>query len=92
MVASGQVVSYETTVVDVDGESSQCMVTRIGLFNAVCDGKYLEYAAASGQYAFLPRQPAGRYTKLLKTLAMLKLENNKIWGRSDWPNRRKFIS
>ena len=49
MVASGQVVSYETTVVDVDGESSQCMVTRIGLFNAVCDGKYLEYAAASGQ-------------------------------------------
>ena len=68
MVASGQVVSYETTVVDVDGESSQCMVTRIGLFNAVCDGKYLEYAAASGQYAFLPRQPAGRYTKTAKNI------------------------
>ena len=68
MVASGQVVSYETTVVDVDGESSQCMVTRIGLFNAVCDGKYIEYAAASGQYAFLPRQPAGRYTKTAKNI------------------------
>ncbi|NCV99335.1 MAG: MotA/TolQ/ExbB proton channel family protein [Proteobacteria bacterium] len=38
MVASGQVVSFTTDVIDVDGESK-------------------------GQYAFLPRQPAGRYTK-----------------------------
>ena len=66
MVASGQVVSFETTVVDVDGESSTCNVTRVGLFNAVCDGKYLEYISATGQYAFLPRQPAGRYTKTAK--------------------------
>ena len=66
MVASGQVVSFETTVVDVDGESSTCNVTRVGLFNAVCDGKYLEYISSTGQYAFLPRQPAGRYTKTAK--------------------------
>ena len=66
MVASGQVVSFDTTVIDVDGESSTCNVTRVGLFNAVCDGKYLEYVAATGQYAFLPRQPAGRFTKTAK--------------------------
>ena len=63
MAASGEVVSFDTTVVDVDGETSTCNVTRVGLFNAVCDGKYLEYIATTGQYAFLPRQPAGRYTK-----------------------------
>ena len=63
MVASGQVVSFTTNVIDVDGETSECNVTRIGLFNAVCDGKYLEYASSKGQYAFLPRQPASRYTK-----------------------------
>ena len=68
LVASGQVVSFDTTVVDVDGESSTCNVTRVGLFNAVCDGKYLEYAAATGEYAFLPRQPAGRYTKTAKKI------------------------
>ncbi|MFL2709714.1 MAG: MotA/TolQ/ExbB proton channel family protein [SAR86 cluster bacterium] len=66
MIASGQVVSFETTVIDVDGESSSCNVTRVGLFNAVCDGKYLEYVAATGQYAFLPRQPVGRFTKTAK--------------------------
>ena len=68
MVASGQVVSFDTTVIDVDGESSTCNVTRVGLFNAVCDSKYLEYVAATGQYAFLPRQPAGRFTKTAKSV------------------------
>ena len=68
MVASGQVVSFDTTVIDVNGESSTCNVTRVGLFNAVCDGKYLEYVAATGQYAFLPRQPAGRFTKTAKSV------------------------
>jgi len=68
MVASGKVVSFDTTVIDVDGESSTCKVTRVGLFNAVCDGKYLEYVAATGQYAFLPRQPAGRFTKTAKSV------------------------
>ena len=66
MVASGQVVSFDTTVIDVDGESSTCKVTRVGLFNAVCDGKYLEYVSATGQFAFLPRQPVGRFTKTAK--------------------------
>jgi len=68
MVASGQVVSFTANVIDVDGETSECVVTRVGLFNAVCDGKYLEYATAKGQYAFLPRQPVGRYTKTAKKI------------------------
>ena len=80
MVASGQVVSFETTVVDVDGESSTCNVTRVGLFNAVCDGKYLEYVAASGQYAFLPRQPAGRFTKTAKNIGQAEVGEQVKFG------------
>jgi biopolymer transport protein ExbB len=30
MVASGQVVSFTTNVIDVDGETSECKVTRVG--------------------------------------------------------------
>jgi biopolymer transport protein ExbB len=69
MVASGQVVSFNTMVSDTDGTTSECNVVRVGLFNAVCDGKYLEYSATKGQYAFLPRQPAGRFTKTAKNIA-----------------------
>jgi biopolymer transport protein ExbB len=56
-------------VSDTDGTTSECNVVRVGLFNAVCDGKYLEYSATKGQYAFLPRQPAGRFTKTAKNIA-----------------------
>jgi len=69
MIASGQVVSFNTMVSDTDGTASECNVVRVGLFNAVCNGKYLEYSATKGQYAFLPRQPAGRFTKTAKNIA-----------------------
>jgi len=80
MVASGQVVSFNTTVIDLDGESSSCNVTRVGLFNAVCDGKYLEYVSASGQYAFLPRQPAGRFTKTAKNIGSANIGEQSRFG------------
>ena len=80
IAASGQVVSYEAIVVDVDGASSTCNVTRVGLFNAVCDGKYLEYVAASGKYAFLPRQPAGRYTKTAKNIGQAEVGEQVKFG------------
>ena len=63
MIAGGEISSFQASVIDVDGETSDCDVVRVGLFNAVCDGKYLEFDASKGQYAFLPRQPEGRYTR-----------------------------
>ena len=35
MIASGQVVSFNTMVSDTDGTTSECNVVRVGLFNAV---------------------------------------------------------
>ena len=72
MAASGQVVSFETSVIDVDGETTTCNVTRVGLFNAVCDGKYLEYVS-SGEYAFYQDSLQEDSLKLLKILAEPKL-------------------
>ena len=69
MIAGGEIASFQASVIDVDGETSDCDVVRVGLFNAVCDGKYLEFAASKGQYAFLPRQPEGRYTRTAKNIA-----------------------
>ena len=69
MVAGGEISSFKANVIDVDGETSECNVVRVGLFNAVCDGKYLEFAASKGQYAFLPRQPEGRYTRTASSIA-----------------------
>ena len=62
MKATGEVSRFSATVINVDGTQTECDVVRVGVYNAVCGSKYLEYVPAKGQYQFLARQPAGRYT------------------------------
>ena len=62
MKATGEVVRFNTNVINVDGSQAVCDVVRIGVYNAVCGSSYLEYVPSKGQYQFLARQPAGRYT------------------------------
>ena len=62
MKATGEVSRFTATVINVDGTQTECDVVRIGVYNAVCGNNYLEYVPTKGQYQFLARQPAGRYT------------------------------
>ena len=62
MKATGEVSSFTATVINVDGTQTECDVVRVGVYNAVCGNSYLEYVPTKGQYQFLARQPAGRYT------------------------------
>ncbi len=62
MTESGKVVSFDTTVVNANGEEEQRQVTRVGLFNVISDGKYLEYIPETGRLVELQRQPQNRYT------------------------------
>ena len=62
MKGTGEVSRFSATVINVDGTQTDCDVVRIGVYNAVCGNSYLEYVPTKGQYQFLARQPAGRYT------------------------------
>jgi len=55
---SGRVVSFPVEVVAADGVSTTREVTRVGVFNAVADGRYLSYLPESGRLVELSRQPA----------------------------------
>ena len=44
MTETGKVSTFTTTVVNSSGEENQQEVTRVGAFNVVSDGKYLEFA------------------------------------------------
>jgi biopolymer transport protein ExbB len=68
MVAGSEVVTFNADVITLDGESVECAVTRVGLYNVICDGKYLEYIGSKGQYAFLGKQPEGRYVSTAKKI------------------------
>jgi biopolymer transport protein ExbB len=62
MTESASVVKLNTTVINASGEEEQRDVVRVGLFNVVSDGAYLEYVPETGRLVELQRQPAGRYT------------------------------
>jgi len=62
MTESGRVLAIPTTVINAQGEEEERVVTRVGLFNAISDGKYLEYIPETGRLVELQRQPQSRYT------------------------------
>jgi biopolymer transport protein ExbB len=62
MTESSKVLSIPTTVINANGEEEERVVTRVGLFNVVSDGKYLEYIPETGRLVELQRQPQSRYT------------------------------
>lgn len=63
MTASGKVVKFPGTVILNNGERLDTDITRVGAFNLVADGRYIQYDPDNGgTLVELARQPAGRYT------------------------------
>jgi biopolymer transport protein ExbB len=61
MTESGKVVEFPAQVTKLNGEEVKQTVTRIGVFNLVSDGKYLQYLPEVNKMAELARQPQNRY-------------------------------
>ena len=68
MTESGKIAEFEAMVTEADGEKETQDVVRVGTFNLVADGKYLEYNSTTGNIAELVRQPAGRYLQSAEAL------------------------
>ncbi|MCQ3828803.1 MotA/TolQ/ExbB proton channel family protein [Microbulbifer elongatus] len=66
-VESGKVVKFNTTVILPDGEQAEQEVVRVGNFNIVSDGKYLEMND-NQKLAELIRQPDGKYLSMAADL------------------------
>ncbi|MEQ8861414.1 MAG: MotA/TolQ/ExbB proton channel family protein [Pseudomonadales bacterium] len=62
MTASGKVVQFPGTVILNNGEQLDTQITRVGAFNLIADGGYVQYNPDNGTLIELARQPAGRFT------------------------------
>ncbi len=62
MTASGKVVQFPGTVILNNGEQLETEITRVGAFNLVADGGYVQFNPDNGTLIELARQPAGRFT------------------------------
>ena len=68
MTANAKIEKFSHNVVDADGLKSEKEVIRVGGFNLVADGKYLEYIDETGSVAELISQPSARYLESAQAL------------------------
>ena len=68
MTESGKVHTFNREIVLANGERKMTDITRVGGFNLVANGKYLEYIDETGTVAELIRQPANRYLTTVDAL------------------------
>jgi len=69
MTESGKVITKPMLVVDREGRENRLDVTRIGLFNALADGEYLQHIPETGRLVAFSRQPASRYLSGAQAMA-----------------------
>ncbi len=71
IVESGKVAKFTTEIVTGDNEITTAEVVRVGNFNVVAPGRFLEYKVLEGASVLkgLPKQPAGRFTSAASDVA-----------------------
>jgi biopolymer transport protein ExbB len=89
MTESGKVVRFSAPVVAVGGGQEEENVVRVGPFNAIANGRYLQYLPETGKLTELGRQPAGKH---LQTAAALQSAEAGIVGISLDPTRGSLLS
>ena len=66
---SGNIVEFKADVVNADGQVEPNRdVVRVGVFNAVSNGKFLQWDSSGDVLLELPRQPAGRFQSMAADL------------------------
>jgi len=66
---SGNVVEFNADLINADGQIVENRdIVRVGVFNAVSDGKFLQWDSSQNLLLELPRQPASRYQSMAADL------------------------
>jgi biopolymer transport protein ExbB len=68
MTESGNIVRFRATVNMLNGEQKETDVIRIGAFNVIADGEYVNFEPGVGVLVELARQPPARYTNSAEDL------------------------
>ncbi|NIO60754.1 MAG: energy transducer TonB, partial [Acidobacteria bacterium] len=80
MTETGKVVKFPTTVLAADGRELQEDVVRVGGFNLVADGRYLQYTPDTGNLSELARQPQRRFTNTTRDLFQASANERVAFG------------
>ena len=89
MTETGKVVKFPARVITKGGQEIQTDVVRVGGFNVVFEGGYLQYTPETGNLSELGRQPQGRFTKTAADLVSAT-QGNVVFGLD--PTRGQILA
>lgn len=69
MTESGRIVSFPGVVIQPNGDQAETEITRVGEFNLIANGEYVNFDPATGAVIALPRQPSSRFADTVDNLA-----------------------
>ncbi|KAF3978405.1 MAG: MotA/TolQ/ExbB proton channel family protein [Methylococcales symbiont of Iophon sp. n. MRB-2018] len=69
MTESGKVVYFNSEIEQTSGKPVVAKVIRIGAFNALSEGNYLQFSPDTGRLTHLSRQPDSHYLSLAEDMA-----------------------
>lgn len=72
MTETGKVTSFESEVIDPKGDKQIQQIVRVGGFNLVSQGKYLNYDSETGNVFEFPKQVSRRFLSLVDDLEEAK--------------------
>lgn len=72
MTESGKVVYFTSQIEDSSGKPIEAKVIRIGSFNTLANGEYLQFSADTGRLTHLARQPENKYLSLAEAMSEAK--------------------
>lgn len=92
MVETGKVVSFTAEVRTPDGQGSQREVVRVGNFNLISDGDFLNYDESTGSIEVLPSQPTGPFVGYAADLQGLSSGYTRMGLDPTGPSGGTFLS
>ena len=72
MTESGKVTHFKKAIIKSNGKTEKQNVLRIGSFNLISQGKYLNYNGERDRVSELARQPSRRFLSLVKSIEKSK--------------------
>ncbi len=91
MTEQGKVTQFLAEVIALDGKKSSYSITRVGAFNLVSKGRYLNYQSGDpAQIVELPKQPEKRFTRYIGDLEKAAKDTYPMFAMD--PSRGSLIS
>ncbi len=90
MTEQGKVTQFEAEVITLEGQQAKQLITRVGSFNLISEGQYLNYQGDPPQVVELASQPKKHFTRYIKKVEKAKQGTQPMFALD--PTRGSLIS